>query len=114
MMAMGVPFAVLSIYAPKAGVFGEAELELLSNLADILSFGITTLRHRQKTEAVLKEHIELIQQVISATPSGLLVCDRDFRCQMWNPSMEQLTGLPAKEAVGTFPSKSYPSSANLA
>ncbi|MGA8300624.1 MAG: PAS domain S-box protein [Terriglobales bacterium] len=108
MMAKGVPFAVLSIYAPKPGVFGEAELELLSNLADILSFGITTLRQRQKTEAVLKEHIELIQQVISATPSGLLVCDRDLRCQMWNPSMEQLTGLPAKEAVGGFPFEKLP------
>ena len=108
MMAMGVSFAVLSIYAPEAGVFGEAELELLSNLADILSFGITTLRDRQKTEAALKEHIELIQQVISAAPSGLLVCDRDFRCHMWNPSMEQLTGLPAKEAVGNFPFEKLP------
>jgi len=99
----GVPFGVLSIYADQPGVFGEAELELLTNFAKILSFGITNLREKREAEASLREVSELNQQIVSSAPSGLIVFDHDFRCHVWNPFMEALTGLSAKEIIGGFP-----------
>ena len=108
LMAQGVPFGLLSIYADQPGVFGEVEMELLTNLAEILSFGITSLRERQQTEVVLGEVSELNQQVISGAREGIVVYDRELRCQMWNPFMEELTGVSAREMVGSLPFEKLP------
>jgi PAS domain S-box-containing protein len=107
-MAHSVPFGVLMIYAEQPGVFGEAEIESLTNHAEILSFGITSLRERQQTEVALSEISELNQQVVSSAHEGIIVYDRDLRCQMWNPFMEELTGLSAQEVVGSFPFEKFP------
>jgi len=112
LMDQSMPFGALSIYADKPGAFGEAELESLANLADILSFGITNLRERREAEAALTEVTELNQQVISGAHEGIVVYDQDLRCEMWNPFMEELTGVSAREMVGSFPWKGFPSSAN--
>ena len=39
-------FGAISIYAPEPGAFGPEEVKLLTELADDLAFGITTLRTR--------------------------------------------------------------------
>jgi PAS domain S-box-containing protein len=108
LMANGVPFRVLAIYADQPGVFGKAEVELLVNLADILSFSITNLRERVGSELVLMEASDLNQQVVSATRMGIMVYDRDLRCHMWNPFMERVTGFSAGEMVGSFPLEKFP------
>ena len=102
-MERGVPFGVLAIYCDQPGAFGEAALELLTNLADILSFGIANLREKEEVGASLREASELNQQVISSAQSGLSVYDGNFRCRMWNPFMEELTGISAGEVVGSLP-----------
>ncbi len=107
-MAHGVPFGALTIYADQPGVFGAAEMESLTNLAEILSFGITSLRERQQTELALREISELNQQVISDAHEGIIVYDQDLRCQLWNPYMEELTGIPAQEVVGSLPFEKFP------
>jgi two-component system cell cycle sensor histidine kinase/response regulator CckA len=108
LMADGVAFGVLVIYADQPRVFGEAEVELLTNLAEILSFGVTNLRERLGAELALREASDLNQQVVSATRMGIVVYDQSLRCQMWNPFMEELTGLSAKEMVGGFPLEKFP------
>jgi len=108
LMDQGMPFGALSIYADQRGAFGEAELESLANLADILSFGITNLRERHEAEAALTEVTELNQQVISSAHEGITVYDQDLRCQLWNPFMEELTGVSAREMVGNFPLERFP------
>lgn len=103
LMGRGAPFGVLSIYSDQPGAFSEAALELLTNLADILSFGIANLREKEETETSLRDVSELNQQVISGAHSGLSVYDRDLRCRMWNPFMEELTGVLADEVVDSPP-----------
>jgi PAS domain S-box-containing protein len=54
----GEPIGALSIYAHEMGVFGEAELELLSKLADNLAYGIGRIRDAKRlanSEARLRE-----------------------------------------------------------
>jgi two-component system, cell cycle sensor histidine kinase and response regulator CckA len=108
LMAQGVPFGVLMIYADQPGVFDEAELGSLISLADILSFGITNLRERQEARSALVEASELNQRVISGSREGIIVYVRDLRCQLWNPFMEEITGVSAGEMVGSFPLERFP------
>ncbi len=49
----------LNIYADGAYAFGEDEVNLLTNLADNLAYGISVLRLRQHREQVLKENRRL-------------------------------------------------------
>jgi PAS domain S-box-containing protein len=54
----GEPIGALSIYAHEMGAFGQAELELLSKLADNLAYGIGRIRDAKRlacSEARLRE-----------------------------------------------------------
>jgi PAS domain S-box-containing protein len=54
----GEPIGALSIYAHEMGAFGDAELELLSKLADNLAYGIGRIRDAKRlaiSEARLRE-----------------------------------------------------------
>jgi PAS domain S-box-containing protein len=43
---------------------------------------------------------ELNRQIIASASEGIVVYDRNLRCLVWNPFMENLTGIPSAEAVG--------------
>jgi sigma-B regulation protein RsbU (phosphoserine phosphatase) len=56
--ADAVAFGAISIYAPEPEAFGPEEVQLLTELADDLAFGITTLRtriERTRAEVALRE-----------------------------------------------------------
>jgi PAS domain S-box-containing protein len=65
------PFGALTIYSAEAGVFRDEEVRLLSELADDLGYGITTLRTRAERRRVLGEirtlNAELEQRVMART-----------------------------------------------
>lgn len=42
----------------------------------------------------------LAESVIQSSVDGILAFDREFRFTLWNPAMEELTGLPAMEVLG--------------
>ncbi|MGB8117052.1 MAG: PAS domain S-box protein [Candidatus Sulfotelmatobacter sp.] len=43
---------------------------------------------------------DLNRQIIASVGEGIVVYDRDLRCVLWNPFMEQLTGISASAAIG--------------
>jgi serine phosphatase RsbU (regulator of sigma subunit)/PAS domain-containing protein/anti-sigma regulatory factor (Ser/Thr protein kinase) len=67
----GVAFGALDIYAASPGEFGVEEIELLTELASDLAFGITALRTRDQRaraeQEVLTLNAELEQRVIART-----------------------------------------------
>ncbi len=54
---------------------------------------------RRRAEAALRSAMLFNQEVISNAGEGILVCDRDHRYVLWNPFMEQLTGLSSPEVL---------------
>ncbi|HSJ16226.1 MAG TPA: EAL domain-containing protein [Longimicrobiales bacterium] len=57
-----------------------------------------TQRKRSERQLQLSEHFT--RTVISSVQQGIIVYDREFRFQVWNRFMEDLTGLPAAEVLG--------------
>ena len=47
-------------------------------------------------------------QVLHSAQEGIIVYDREFHYKVWNPFMEQLTGLPAGAVLGKHPLEVFP------
>lgn len=69
-------FGTLSIYASNIDAFDEMELPLLEEMADDLSFGITTLRNQiahEKAENDLKTSHALLETTLESTADAIVV-----------------------------------------
>lgn len=62
----------------------------------------------KKAEADLLESIQFNQQVIENAGEGIIVYDRRYRIVVWNPIMEQLTGLAADDVLGREAPQLFP------
>ncbi|MBI3994846.1 MAG: PAS domain S-box protein [Nitrospirae bacterium] len=64
---------------------------------------IIDITERRHAEEALRESSQLNQQVITNAREGIIVYDREFRYVVWNPFMEELTGLRAEKILGKHP-----------
>jgi two-component system, cell cycle sensor histidine kinase and response regulator CckA len=48
----------------------------------------------------LRERSAFVETIIASAGEGIIVYDRDFRVVVWNPFMEELTGLAAGQVLG--------------
>ena len=63
---------------------------------------------RKQLERALRESSQFNQQIIASAQQGIVVQGRDLKYQVWNPFMEQLTGLPASQVLGKHPDEVFP------
>jgi two-component system cell cycle sensor histidine kinase/response regulator CckA len=56
----------------------------------------------------LHERTAFAETIISSSGEGVIVYDRDLRYVVWNPAMEQLSGLKAADVIGRRPSDVLP------
>jgi PAS domain S-box-containing protein len=96
----GQTFAALMIYSAEKDAFDEDELELLTDLASDLSYGITALRTAAENEEAEK-HRQLLETVILQMRSGLFLLDNQGNIQYVNPAAEKMCGIPARTLVGS-------------
>ncbi len=61
---------------------------------------IRDITERVERERELQRAMEVIRRVIRAAGDGILVCDRDLTCRVWNPVLERWTGRTAARVVG--------------
>jgi PAS domain S-box-containing protein len=66
---------------------------------------ITEQKHLHET---LRESSEFNQEIINGAHEGIIVTDRSLHCLVWNPFMEQISGLPAMTVLGHPLSKILP------
>ncbi|MGE5458393.1 MAG: PAS domain S-box protein [Methanococcaceae archaeon] len=59
-------------------------------------------------EKALKEANQFNRQIIQSAREGIVVYDRELKYQVWNPFMENLTGLKASCVVGKHPDDLFP------
>ncbi|HEV8245506.1 MAG TPA: PAS domain-containing sensor histidine kinase, partial [Polyangiaceae bacterium] len=50
----------------------------------------------------------LLERLVETSADGLLVFDREYRYVLWNPAMEQISGLPAEKVLGALAFDVFP------
>ncbi len=58
------------------------------------------ITERKRAEEALRESEQFSREVIASAQEGVVVYDRELRYQVWNRFIEELTGVPASEALG--------------
>ena len=61
---------------------------------------LSDITARKRAEIALRESEQFNREVIASAQEGVVVYDREFRYQVWNRFMEELTGVPASEVLG--------------
>ncbi|HEX7492418.1 MAG TPA: PAS domain S-box protein [Candidatus Limnocylindrales bacterium] len=56
----------------------------------------------------LRERSAFAETIIASVGEGLIVYDRDLRITVWNPVMEELTGLSAGQVIGRSADEAFP------
>jgi PAS domain S-box-containing protein len=92
-------FGVLVILAGEADAFNIDEINLLEELADDLSAGITTIR-KDAEQTRIKEEQMLLASVIDQESEGVMTFDGDGTIQYVNPAWASIFGLAADQLTG--------------
>jgi PAS domain S-box-containing protein len=87
---------VLGVYATSARTWREDELQALVALAAVAS---AALSNAELYERVAEEK-ERSGAILSNIADGIVAVDREDRIVLWNAAAEEITGVPASEAVG--------------
>ncbi|EXI77864.1 MAG: Bacteriophytochrome cph2 [Candidatus Accumulibacter appositus] len=95
----------ISMYARQADAFDASAVDLLSELANDLAYGLAALREtaeRQRVELALT----LRQHAVDSSSNGIVITEAaepDNPLVYVNPAFEQITGYPAQEVLGHNP-----------
>ena len=66
------------------------------------------LEQSQRAERRLRDSEHFTRTIISSVRQGIIVYDRELRYQVWNRFMEEITGLPAEQVLGTWALDVFP------
>ncbi len=92
----GDVFGVLTIYASEVGIFDNEEVNLLTELADDLAFGIIALRTNNKLEQTvkaLKESEASYRKLVENTAEGICIVNEDDRFLFSNSAANEMFGV---------------------
>jgi GAF domain-containing protein len=103
----GEVVGVLDLYAAERDAFDTAELELLDSLADDLSFGLATLRDREKQ----RRSALLLETFIANAVTPLAFLDREFGFVRVNEAYARAADRPIAEFAGRNHFDLFPSDA---
>ncbi|MGO9116562.1 MAG: sigma 54-interacting transcriptional regulator [Desulfomonilaceae bacterium] len=96
-------FGALTMYSKEPDAFDDEEVRLLSQLADDLSYGISTLRMRaakEKSDLARQESERRFRAMFEGAQDYIFLQGRSFRFTLVNPAVENLFGIPASKIVG--------------
>jgi PAS domain S-box-containing protein len=96
----GAVHGVLAVYAREPRTWREEEVEAIAALAGNAS---AFLSNAQLYQRVVLEQ-ERSMAILANVADGIVAVDRDGNVVLWNPAAEEITGVPASEALGRAPS----------
>ena len=99
----GQCFGALSLYAAEVDAFSEAEVELLNEMANDLSFGIRTLRTRAALHANYAE-MRKLSLVVEQSPNAIIITNMEPRIEYVNEAFVRNTGFSREQVLGQNPS----------
>ena len=92
--------------SPYTPFFGNKELERLRSLGSLLDVALERIRLselEEQSRRALERERAFSQFLIRSSSDGMLAFDRELRCTVWNPAMEEITGLRAADVLGKVP-----------
>ncbi len=93
----------LTIFSSSSEGFDQEEIRLLQELADDITYGLSTLRARVAllaAENALRESERKLSAVTAAAQDAIAMIDDDGNVCFWNPAAERLFGYTAAEMMG--------------
>jgi PAS domain S-box-containing protein len=104
---LGVPLAgregalqgVLSVYAHEPRSWREDELQALVALATNASIALSNAELYQRVAVEREQSVAILVNIAD----GIVAVDRDGNVVLWNRAAEEITGVPAAEALGRTP-----------
>ncbi len=94
-------YGVLSVYGRAPRVWREEEIEALVALAANASAALTNAELYQRVALEREQSVAILANIAD----GIVAVDRDGDVVLWNRAAEQITGVPAAEAVGRTPAR---------
>ena len=79
--------------------------ESLKGVHLVILYDITEIK---RIDESLREAHQLNEQIINSVQEGIIVYGPDLRYRVWNPFMEQMSGVPAGEVLGKRPLEVFP------
>lgn len=102
--AAGVPFGVFAIYSEQANSFEKSEVELLTEMANNLAFGITALRSQdesRRANAALQEAEAKYRQLVEEVPAISYIAETGALGPFlyMSPQVQTILGYSAHECI---------------
>jgi PAS domain S-box-containing protein len=69
---------------------------------------VKDITESRKTELALQESNQLNRQIIAGAQEGIIVYGPDLRFKVWNPFMENISGIAAEKVLGRFAHEIFP------
>jgi len=92
-------YGVVAVYGRAPRPWLEEEIEALAALAGNASAVLASADLYQK----VKDEQDRSSAILANIADGIVAVDRDGRVVLWNQAAEEITGVPAGEAVGRSP-----------
>jgi len=99
LMTEGRPFGNLNIYSAQTDAFGEQSMELLVNLAEVLSFGVMNLRNRRLAKETLQQREEQLRQAVQVAKMGIVDHDHRAGSIYFSAEFQKLYGLDSSDKL---------------
>jgi PAS domain S-box-containing protein len=104
---LGVPLAgregalhgVLSVYAREPRLWREDETQALAALAANASVALSNAELYQHVAVEREQSVAILANIAD----GIVAVDREGEVVLWNRAAEEITGVPAAEAIGRTP-----------
>ena len=92
----------LTIYAAESDAFDPAEVQLLTELTDNVTYGIDVLRNRAE-RLTLADRIRKLSLALEQSPESVAITDLGGRIEYVNEAFLRNTGYSAEEVIGQNP-----------
>jgi PAS domain S-box-containing protein len=92
----GAMHGVLSVYSLEGRAWREEEIQALGALAASASVALSNAELYQRVAVEREQSVAILANVAD----GIVAVDRDGHVVLWNRAAEEITGVPAAEAIG--------------
>jgi PAS domain S-box-containing protein len=95
----GAPLGVLAVYAAEPRPWREEEVEAMLALAASAAAALSNAELYQRVALEKERSFAILANIAD----GIVAVDREGEVVLWNDAAEQITGVPAEDALGRTP-----------